>query len=182
MKRLILFAFLLASVGVTVTSCFPEDENTYSGPTLVEFKNHTLGVTSTVLTARGIVNTTPTTQVQTDSTRFIMQNVRTSDTIYVQLVGPQQPTATTVPFTIRAAGDAMAPIVAVPGTHYNLDASNAGNTVTIPANSSVGFLIVRPVANSVPVGSLRGVFIDLAKTGTFQPSPNYSKFKLYIKG
>jgi hypothetical protein len=175
MKRLFLFAFLLASVGVTVTSCFPEDENTYAGPTLIEFKNHTLGVTSTVLTARGIV-ISPSTQVQTDSTRYIMQNVRTSDTIYVQMIGRQQPTATTVPFTVRASSDAVA------GTHYNFDASNSGNTVTIPANSSVGFLIVKPVANSVPVGSLRGVFIDLAKTGTFKPSPNYSKFKLYIKG
>ncbi len=175
MKRLVLYTFLLFSVGLTITSCFPEDENTYSGPTLIEFKNHTLGITSTVLTARGIV-TSPASQVQNDSTRYIMQNVRTSDTIYVQMIGRQQPTATTVPFTVRASSDAVA------GTHYNFDASNASNTVTIPANSSVGFLIVKPVANSVAAGTVKGLFIDLAKTGTFQPSPNYSKFKLYIKG
>jgi hypothetical protein len=173
MKKVLIYLFL-AFLAVSFYGCFPKDANTYSGPTMVEFKNHTFGVASTVLNARGIV-TAPASQTQTDSTRYILINTRVVDTIYVQLVGAQQSSPIAVNFSVRATN------TAIEGTHYNFT-PNGNRTVTIPANSSVGYLLINPIANSIPVvGDTRVLAIDLVGGAGITASPNYNRFILTLK-
>jgi hypothetical protein len=176
MKKNFLKIFFIAITGIAATSCLPEDELTYEGPTVVEFKNHTLGKVNAFLDAQGIVRT-PSTQVQNDSSRTILMNVRTTDTVYVQLVGPQLSTATEVDFTLRSSGTNMA----VEGTHFNFVPAN-NRKVTIPANSSVGYLLIRPVANSLPtVGDLRAIRLDLKGNAAIKANPNYDSFIVTLR-
>lgn len=173
MKRINL-KYLLPSllVGLFLIGCFPEDELAYNGPSVVEFKNHTLSVANSVLTARGIATTAGS---QTDSTRTVLMNVRTTDTIYVQLVGPQVDEASTVDFSVRAAS------TAVEGTHYNFNPANA-RQVTIPANSSVGYILINPVPNSLPtVGNTVRIEIDLLGSSALPTSPKYDVFKVTLR-
>ena len=154
--------------------CLPKDKNTYDGPSLVEFKNHTLAVNSATLASIGIV-TSPASQSQTDSSRFILINTRVTDTVFVQLVGPQQSVALDIPFTVRPVS------TAVEGSHYNLQPAGA-RKVTIPANSSVGYIIVKPIANSLTTaGDLRTLFFDLSAGGPVKTSVKYDSFYLTLK-
>lgn len=159
-------------------SCFPEDELTYSGPPLVEFKNHTREWGTALLTARGIVTTAGT---QTDSTRTVQEITRVRDTVLVQVVGPQSASDRTVDFSVRATS------TAVHGTHYNFNASNSYNvasstgTVTIPANSSFGYLILDLIDAQAAAATVR-VDIDLKGSSDLGPSPQFDVFKVTIRG
>lgn len=167
---LLIIPFILVSL--FLTSCFPEDELAYSGPAVVEFKNHTLGMGNAVLTARGIVTQAGT---QTDSTRTVLLNVRTTDTIYVQLVGPHQSQAINLDYSVRASS------TAVEGTHYNFAVANT-RQVTIPANSSIGYILINPVANSLPaVGDQVRIDIDLLGNSSFPTSVKYDVFKVTLR-
>ena len=162
---------------ISLSSCLPEKQEdilTYNGTNQVEFKNHTLGQSTAVLTQKGIV-TAPATQAQTELSRAILINTRVVDTIYVQLIKEQSSTAISVPFQVRSSS------TAVEGTHYNFVPANS-RTVTIPANSSVGYLLVQPVANSIATtGDTRTILLDLSTSGTVAVSPNYSSFTLTLK-
>jgi hypothetical protein len=157
---------------VSLVGCLPEDELEYNGPPLVEFKNHTRELVAAAATSRGIFTGAGT---QTDSTRTVMMNVRTVDTIYVQLVGAQRPESATLSFQLRAAS------TAVEGTHYNFNPANT-REVVIPANSSFGYILVNPVANSLPtVGNQVRIDIDLMGNDALIPSPNYDVFLLTLR-
>lgn len=173
--------FILGTIFLSgLIGCLPKDKNTYDGPSLVEFKNHTLAVNPTSLVTAGIV-TSPASQAQTDSSRYILINTRVTDTIYVQLVGPQQSTAIDIPFIVRPTSNSATVTVATEGTHYNLVPAGT-RKVTIPANSSVGYILVRPVANSLPTaGDLRRVIFDLDPAGPLKTSFNYKSFYLTLK-
>ena len=174
MKKTILYTLFGLLTVISLNGCLPKDHNTYEGPSLLEFKNHTLGVSSANLNARGIV-TTPATQVQTDSSRTVLINTRTTDTIYVQLVGPQVSSAITVNFAPLASN------TAIEGTNYNFRPSGA-RTLTIPANSSVGYLLIDMVPNSIAVvGDTRILKINLLGSATIAPSPNYKRFTDLLK-
>ena len=160
--------------------CFPEDELTFEGSN-VEFKNHTREWGTGLLTTRGISTAAGS---QTDSTRRVLEVTRVRDTVYVQLVGPQSSTDRTVNFTVRSTS------TAVHGSHYSFNASNAYDaasstgSVTVPANSSVGYLIldlnVNPAA--LALGALVRVDVDLTGSAEIAPLLNYDVFKVTIRG
>ena len=179
MKMRILKYILPVFVGAgLMVSCFPEDDLKYSGPPLVEFKNHTREWSATLLTTRGIVTTAGT---QTDSTRTVQEVTRVRDTVLVQVIGPQTASDRLVDFSVRATS------TAVHGVHYNFNASNNYNvaastgTVTIPANSSVGYLILDLIDAQAAAATVR-VDIDLTGSSDLGPSPLFDVFKVTIRG
>lgn len=178
MRTNILRILMIIGIGVAAVSCFPEDELTYSGPPLVEIKNHTLGMNSSVLTARGIVTTAGT---QTDSTRSVREITRVRDTVYVQLIGRQTASDRTVTFKVRAAS------TAVHGTHYTFNAANnydvgtSTGEVIIGANKSIGYILL-DLIDAQAAGASVKVEMDLEGSTELAPSPRYDVFKVTIVG
>jgi hypothetical protein len=70
---------------------------------------------------------------------------RIKDSIRVNLVGPQKNTPINVPFSIDPASTAVA------GTHYAMITTNS---VTIPANSSFGFIYFEVIDDNILPGEL----------------------------
>jgi len=177
-----------------LSGCLPEKDDTrleYNGPTEVEFKNFTAGQITTLkrsdgsglesnasLTGRGI--STAAADAQTDTTHAIHIGnpsptgfIRATDSILVQLVGPQVSTPTVVNFSVRSTS------TAVEGTHFTF--SPAGTrTVTIPANSSSAYILVNTIPNSVAAAPASATLIlDLGGAPGIAPSYNFKSF--YIK-
>ena len=166
-------AFLLL-LAIALTSCLPEDKTEYKGETLVEFKNPTLGQLTAVLNQKGVV-TSPAAQVQATLSKGILINTRTIDTLLVQLVGTQSSTPTDVTYSLKTTN------TAVEGTHFNF-ATPGSRIVTIPANSSVGYILVKPLANSITTaGDTRTLAIDLVSASSAKISPNYATFTYSLK-
>lgn len=65
---------------------------------------------------------------------------------------------------------------AVAGTHYNA----LPGKVTIPANSSFGYIDVVIRNNGATAGQARFLGIQLDSTGTLMPNPNYNKIGITI--
>jgi hypothetical protein len=188
MKKILNYAFILLAGTFSLASCLPEDNEEalkYQGPTYVEFKNQTLGVLASTLRSRGVVTST----AQTDSSRVIAAKqfsvtsgnppvttttaARTVDSVLVQLVGPQKSTPTEVKFEVIAGS------TAIQGTDYTLDASNAGNKVVIPANSSFGYILLKPIVGGSAAGTTKRVGFKLLD-GEVKASPNYDTFYVSI--
>jgi len=171
MKKIISYITVVIAAFAVLTGCLPEKADTaleYHGPTEIEFKNFTLGQLTAVLNLKGI--STAAADAQTDTTHTALINVRTTDSLLVQLVGPQVSTPTVVSYTVRPAS------TAVEGTHYNFNPAGA-RTVTIPANSSSAYILINPVANSIPVvGNSVMLIVDLTGAGAILPSHNFKSF------
>lgn len=84
-------------------------------------------------------------------------------TILVQLVGKQQASDISVPYTIDATNT-----TAVAGTHYT---SSTNGTVVIPANSSSGKIVL--TSNYANMTAAKKLVLILSSGGAVQPSPNY---------
>ncbi|GGK61091.1 hypothetical protein ACD591_12485 [Rufibacter glacialis] len=187
MRKLFNYAFLLLAGPFLLAGCLPEEGEEalkYKGPEVVEFKNQYLGVLSTVLQSKGIL-TSPASTVQTDSSRTITPRAyrlnatttlgaRTVDSVLVQLVGPQRSTETVVNFEVVSTS------TAVKGTDYTFDARHANNTVTIPANSSQGYILIRPIAGGSAPGTTKRIILKLTGNQELHASPNYDNFYLSI--
>jgi hypothetical protein len=172
MKKYILRIVLPLIIAGMILGCLPEDELEYNGPALVEFKNHTREWNTAFRNTYGVYTGAGT---QTDSTRTAMLNVRGTDTILVQLVGRQRASAEALTFSVRSSS------TAVEGTHFNFNPAGT-REVTIPANSSFGYILVNMVPNSLPtVGNEVRIDIDLEGNSALQPSPNYDVFKLTLR-
>lgn len=65
---------------------------------------------------------------------------------------------------------------AVAGTHYTA----LSGKVTIPANSSFGYIDIQILNAGAAAGQARFIGIELDETGTIKPSVNYSKLGLVI--
>jgi hypothetical protein len=166
MKKILLYGLSLFCLSICVSSCMPKDDLVYTGPSVIEFKNHLQGRIATSLPVGVISNGA--------LTRSIRVNTRVTDTIFVQLVGPQLSVASVLPFTVNSTS------TAVEGVHYNFNAASP-KTVTIPANSSVGYVLVNPVPNSIVGTATFPLVIDLVGTEQIKPSPNYKTFTLTLR-
>lgn len=97
------------------------------------------------------------------------------DSLKVNLVGAQRDAAVTVTFSIAAASTAVA------GTDYTL--TTTGGTVTIPPNSSFGyikFLVLDD--NIVPSTTTKNLIVSLTAGGDdVIVSPNYGTFTRRIR-
>jgi len=209
MKKSIIYSLLAIIVAaIAIVGCLPKDHNTYTGPTVIEFKNHTRGVTTQSLCILGVYVCT----AQTDSTRTVLQNAvnfkataattnvlacatvgsttyqvpsnptlganaRGTDSILVQLVGPQRSTPTVVNYSVRPVSGT---ITAVEGTNYSFIPAGA-RTVTIPANSSSAWILINIPATSDASGTSKTLAIDLLGASDAGASPNYAKFILTIR-
>ncbi|RYF20772.1 MAG: hypothetical protein EOO42_11795 [Flavobacteriales bacterium] len=164
MKKIFIYGLSILTLGTVVFGCMPKDDLTYQGPTVVEVKNHLFSRVATRQPAGVTANTF--------LSRTVSVNTRVTDTIYVQLVGAQIPAATEIPFTVTGT--------AVAGTHYNFRPAG-NNKVTIPANSSTGFLLVDMVPGSVTGTATFPLNITLGANGQVAVSENYKTFTLTLR-
>lgn len=197
MKKIISYITIIFAASVVLSGCLPEKDSTrltYKGPALVEFKNFTAGQIATLkipgpvagttvectcsLTGRGI--STSAADAQTDTSHAIHIGnpsptgfIRATDSVLVQLVGPQRSTPTVINYTVRSTS------TAVEGTHYNFVPTGA-RTVTIPANSSSAYILINTIPNSVAASPASATLIlDLTGASGIPPSFNFKSF--YIK-
>ena len=166
MKKIFLYIFSTVLLGSAMVGCMPEDELTYTGPTVVEVKNHLQGRVAASLPA-GVSSTG-----QTLVARRVNVNTRVTDSIKVQLVGPQSSSPTEVTYIVEANSTAVA------GTHYNFRPVGA-NKITIPANSSVGYILVDMIPGSIAGTATFPLRVTLTG-GTVAPSANYKTFTLTL--
>lgn len=166
MKKILLYGLTFFCLSICLSSCMPKDDLVYTGPSVIEFKNHLQGRVAASQPA-GIVSNGAL-------TRSVRVNTRGTDTIFVQLVGPQLSVASVLPFTVNPQS------TAVEGVHYKFNAASP-KTVTIPANSSVGYLLVDMIPNSIVGTATYPLVLDLVGTDQIKPSPNYKTFTLTLR-
>ncbi len=95
------------------------------------------------------------------------------DSIRVNLVGPQRSTPLVVNFAIDATSTAVA------GTHYNLITTNS---VTIPANSSFGFIYFEVIDDNILPGEIWKLKFNLTgNDGNATISAKYGVFTRTIR-
>ncbi|WP_345955506.1 hypothetical protein [Mucilaginibacter sp. PAMB04168] len=96
------------------------------------------------------------------------------DSVKVQLVGPQRSTAAELNYTVDASSTAVA------GTHYTI--ANTGK-LTLPANSSFGWIRVNLIPGSIPTNSTanqRKLVLKLDGNSELPASVNYRTYTLTI--
>ena len=143
--KYIKFLFLFTIVAI-FASCFPDNDKSFDGPTVLEFKPilRTVRVTAASGAADGLI----------------------------QLVGPQQSAAITIPYTVDPTSTAVA------GTHYTL---GSPGSLTIAANSSSTTLPIAILPRSVTATAGVRLIINLGDaSGGVKPNPNFSKYTLTI--
>jgi hypothetical protein len=103
----------------------------------------------------------------------VTNGINVRDSIRVNLVGPQRGTAITVNFAIDATSTAVA------GTHYNLITTNS---VTIPANSSFGFIYFDVIDDNILPGEIWKLKFNLTgNDGNATISEKYGVFTRSIR-
>jgi hypothetical protein len=168
MRKIFLYGFAILGLSLSIIGCMPKDDLEYDGPNVVEFKNHLFGRVAGSqplgVTANAVLS------------RTSRVSLRTTDTIFVQLVGPQQSSPIDLNFSVATTSTAVA------GTHYNFRPSGA-TKVTIPANSSVGYLLVDLIPTSIPAASTTTfpLIINLEGNDQIKPSGNYKTFTLTLR-
>lgn len=144
------FAILLLSV-FTLTGCFEDDveENLFNDQSQVEFN-------------------------QTATNVNYVRNVSVGEgsvTERVNLIGPQEPAAQTINFTIDADNT-----TAVAGTHYDLN----GGSFTIAANDSFGDCTVEILNGAIPAGESRTLVLVLEGNNEIGAAENYKTLTISI--
>lgn len=140
-------AGIAALLIILLASCVKDTTNTtYNGPDLVEFANPNYIAPVNPISRTVATTTTPKT-----------------DSMFIQLVGPQRTTATSVTFAVDAAS------TAVSGTDYTF---STPSPVTIAANTSG--VKVRVVINKVT--SQKKLIINLTGGDNVTPSANFKTF------
>ncbi len=137
--------FILLFTAILFGSC-KKYKVVYDADSQVEFKP------ITVTLAKGTVATPGTT------------------TVLVQLIGPQQSSDITVPYTIDATSTAIA------GTHFT---TNTSGTVTIPANKSTGSIVITAIPANVT--SAKKLILVLSDGASLPVSQNYRKSTITIQ-
>jgi hypothetical protein len=136
----------LFTVIVSLTACFPDNDKAFDGPTVLEFKPilKTVKVTAPAGSANALI----------------------------QLVGLQQGSALTIPYTIDPTS------TAVSGQHYTITGSGS---VSIPPNSSSATIPIAITPGSVTAAAGVKLIINLGEAaGGIKPNPNFSKYTLTI--
>jgi hypothetical protein len=108
--------------------------------------------------------------------RTIRQALVSRDSVLVQLVGPHRTQETVVDYTVATTS------TAVEGTHFSFIGTKG--KVTIPANSSVGYVKVRVlqgIAATTPATQDFRLILNLVGNGDTKPSENYKTFTINIR-
>lgn len=199
------FLVYITLLSLLLTSCIKEDDKTFTGNTVVEIDQTVLngvaaGITYPILTripfsGRPLVGAS-------DSTIRRWNNT-TLTRIRVNLVGPQSskdqtvtyvinntPPVASVAYTVTASPNiAQTPsapaatltlAAATIGVHYVVVTPGPSGIITIPANSSFGYIDVQILNAGATAGQARYFGIELTDGGTVKPNPNYSKLGIAI--
>jgi len=194
MKKNILYKSLgLALVVASLWGCLPKDDNTYDMDTVVEFKNTDYGVAAGELDRRGVYSCAGQTELSRtinqnsiaagslscsnttlDGNPALAANAKVTDTVLVQLVGPQRSSPTVINYAIDASS------TAVENTNYTFKPAGS-RSVTIPANSSFGYIIFDVNNGLTAAGSSTKVVLNLLGNDEVKPSANYKQFSVTIR-
>lgn len=189
--------FLMAAaltVCVAGTGCIKQLEKTYTGSTVIEVDATVLNATATGVTYP-ILTRKPRQGFQVATSDSTLRRLSGTVSFRVNLVGPQSSKDETVGYKIftspiasiafpatasgqtpsQAAGT-LAVSDAVAGTHFTA----LSGKVTIPANSSYGFIDVQILNPGSTAGQARFLGIRLDSSGSVMPSPNYLQLGLLI--
>jgi hypothetical protein len=178
MKNIFKLSLLSAFALLLLNSC-EENDPIYKGPLQVEFAP--LSTSSTYTSAFG----------KTVKQNLFLSTVDTVE-LKIQLVGPQQSRDMTVEYNIVAdtvknfpvgATTYLAPTNAVEGTHYVFIPARSGaanGVVTIPANSSFGYIKLNSIAGQVAPDVNKRVLIQLLPTDDLIVNPNYQYLTVTI--
>ncbi|HZH64245.1 MAG TPA: hypothetical protein VEY10_05080 [Flavisolibacter sp.] len=188
--------FLFLSLATLIfSSCIKQIDKTFQGKTVVEIdatplNSTAVGVNYPILT-RVVPQGRPISTTVDSTLRRFADTVR----VRVNLVGPQSAKEETVGYTTvgspitsiafpatitgqtpsRTAGT-LAVLDAIAGTHYAV----LSGKVTIPANSSFGYINVKVLNAGAVAGQARYLGIRLDSTGSLMPSVNYMQLGLVI--
>ena len=187
---------LITSVTLLCSSCIKQIDKKFTGNTIVEIdatplNSNAVGVNYPILT-RIPPEGRPVATVDSTLRRW-SRSIR----VRVNLVGPQTSAdqtvgykifstpITTVAFPATISGQTpsqpaatLTVTDAVAGTHYSI--TSGANKVTIPANSSFGFIDIQILNAGASAGQAKFLGIQLDSTGTLMPSVNYRSIGLVI--
>jgi hypothetical protein len=206
MKKRSLFIYTAVCASIFLTSCIKQLEKEYTRAPVAEIdatvlNSKTSGLNYPVITRMPPMGRSITAGCPDSVLRRFSGEVR----VRINLVGKQSAkdetvgfttfdapvTTFTFPATIAAnaglgcataqtpsrAAASLAVSTALLGTHYNI--TNTGNKITIPANSSFGYLTINLLNPGVSTGS-RFIGIKLDSTGTILPSFNYRELGIIV--
>lgn len=174
MKNKLKYLLTFIVGGFVFAGCLPdpaEEALLYSGPTVVEFKNHTFGMLGSVLDSKGILRAAG--NLQTISSRVINVDRRETDTVFVQLIGPQRDMPTEVAFSLDATS------TAVEGQDFEF--LTGDRSVTIPANSSLGKIVIDPLQANLDSLADNTLVLTLEGNDQVGVATNYSTFTIRMK-
>jgi hypothetical protein len=193
MKKIKLYSLLLVCI-TTLGSCIKNDDIVYNGQLAeidaASWNANAAGVTYPILTRRAPENRPISTSLDSTLRRWSV-----TTRVRVNLVGAHSAKDETVgykvftspitsiafPATISgqtpALGAATLAVTdAVSGVHYGA----LNGKVTIPANSSFGYIDIQILNPGATAGQAKFLGIELDATGTIKPSTNYNKVGLVI--
>lgn len=176
------------------TGCIKQLEKTYTGDTVVEIDATVLNATATGVTYP-ILTRKPRQGFQVATSDSTLRRLSGTVSFRVNLVGPQSSKEETIGYKIfsspitsvsfpatasgqtpsQAAGT-LAVSDAVAGIHY----APLSGKITIPANSSYGFIDVQILSPAATAGQARFLGIKLDSSGSVMPSPNYLQLGMLI--
>jgi hypothetical protein len=192
MKKLFLF-ILLASI--VFASCIKQIDKTFTGTPVAEIDATPLHSFATGATYPIMVRI-PAFSRPVNTTDSTIRRWSRTVRIRVNLVGPQVGEAQTVGY--KVFGGSPVPTIAFPATISGQTPSSPAATltlsdavsgvhydplpgiVTIPADSSFGYIDVVIRNNGSTAGQARFLGIQLDSSGTLLPNPNYNKIAIAI--
>lgn len=153
----------LVAVVVGFSACKPERDLTYTGPSVVEFKNDRVDAINARFLANNTVNSRTLQQGRTDS-------------LLVQLVGPQRPESFIVTYEVDAKSTGV--------EDRNFRFLTQKGVVTIPANASRAYIPINfPVGipASAPASTTVTLILNLMGNAEIPASQNYKQFTFTIR-
>lgn len=158
MKKYILHTFILATLALSLSSCFEKANLSYNGPTVVEFD-------AAVTTAPAAGRTFPLIATTNGAGQL---------TPRINLVGPQRATESQIRIGIDAAAS-----TAVEGTHYRI---LNNKTATIPAQNSFGTATIEILRVPAQANTTVVLVLLLEGNGTdILPSENFKRIGYSIR-
>lgn len=191
MKRINFFITIAFVIGMT--ACIKNDPVIYTNE-LAEFDATSWNANAVGVNYPFMVRV-PIYGAATPTSSFTVHRSSGTVRLRVNLIGPATKSDRTVGFKLfdvpfasvafpaTAAGQTPArtaatltTAVAVPGTHYTA----LGNTVTIPADSTWGYINLAILDAGATAGQARTIGIALDSTGSVKASPNYRNLAIAI--
>jgi hypothetical protein len=195
--------FLYISLPIVLGSCIKQLDKKFTGAPVVEIDATPLNSVATGVTYPVITRIPTDAKPIVNSRDSSLRRWNGTVKIRVNLVGPQMAQDQTVGYKIfttspvatiayaatltaaqapptgqtpSAAAATLNVLPAIEGTHFEA----LSGKVTIPANSSFGYINVVIRNNGATAGQARFLGIQLDSTGTLLPNPNYNKLGLTI--